>query len=161
MKREYRRSEYMYYTDGNTVRKLNKPDIVEIPDYREEEKKVERTHRRTYKQQEEGLKMSLPYVIFLIAAVCMIVMSCIKMININSEVSKVKNTISSLERQVDTLKAQTDAVEYEVNSQIDIQAVIKSATEDLGMVPVDENKIRFYTSTDGEYMKQFSDVPTK
>lgn len=161
MKREYRRSEYMYYTDGNTVRKLNKPDIVEIPDYREEEKKVERTHRRTYKQQEEGLKMSLPYVIFLIAAVCMIVMSCIKMININSEVSKVKNTISSLERQVDTLKAQNDAVEYEVNSQIDIQAVIKSATEDLGMVPVDENKIRFYTSTDGEYMKQFSDVPTK
>ncbi len=159
MARDSRR-EYMYYTDGNTVRKVARPVNTVAPKISEPETRQE-IHKRTYKNPNEGLTINIPYVMFLMVAACAIVISCMRYINLSSELNKVSDSIVSMENSIETLKAQNDAVEYEINSSVDMNYVIKTATEELGMVQVNEDSIRFYTSTEGEYMKQFSDVPTE
>lgn len=158
MERNSRKNEYMYYTDGNTVRKVARPAVNAVPNYIEPERRQE-THKRTYKNPNEGLTISIPYVMFLLASACAIILLCIQYINLNSEISKINDSIVSMEKSTATLKAQNDAVEYEINNIVDMDTILKTAKEELGMVQVNENSIRFYTSTDGEYMKQFSDVP--
>lgn len=158
MERNSRKNEYMYYTDGNTVRKVAGPAMNTVPNYTEPEKRQE-THKRTYKNPNEGLTINVPYVMFLLASACAIVLLCMQYINLNSEISKINDSIVSMEKSAATLKAQNDAVEYEINSSVDMDTILKTATEELGMVQVNEDSIRFYTSTDGEYMKQLSDVP--
>ncbi len=160
MERNSRKNEYMYYTDGNTVRKVARPVTTAVPQYTEPEKR-QNTHKRTYKKPNEGLTINLPYVMFLLVAACAVVISCMQYINLNSEISKVTDSIALMESNIDTLKAQNDAIEYEIDSSIDMDTILKTATEELGMVQVDKDSIRFYTSTEGEYMKQFSDVPTE
>ncbi|MBP3339142.1 MAG: cell division protein FtsL [Lachnospiraceae bacterium] len=160
MQRDSRKNEYMYYTEGNAVRKVARPTYEAAPRHAEPERRQE-THKRTYKNPNEGLTINVPYVMFLLVAACAVVISCMKYINLNSEINKVSDSIVSMENSVETLKAQNDAVEYEINSNVDIDAIIKTATEELGMVKISEDSIRFYTSTEGEYMKQFSDVPVE
>ena len=160
MERNSRKNEYMYYTYGNTVRKV----ATAVPNHVEPERKQERrpdTHKRTYKNPNEGLTISIPYVMFLFVAACAVIVLCMKYINLNSEINKVSDSIISMEKSIETLKAQNDAVEYEIDSSVDMNTIIKTATEELGMVQVNEDSIRFYTSTEGEYMKQFTDVPTE
>lgn len=153
MQRNYR-NQYNYYTDGNTVRKVNRePERID----RVQEKNLAE-YKTSYKE-EEGVKLNISYALFLAVAAVAVIMSCIKYINLNSEVSALSNSIATLETTLDTVKAQNDAMEYEIDGFVDIDYIIKSAKKDLGMVAVDEDKIRFYTSTDGEYMKQFLDVP--
>ena len=132
MQRDSRKNEYMYYTEGNAVRKVARPTYEAAPRHAEPERRQE-THKRTYKNPNEGLTINVPYVMFLLVAACAVVISCMKYINLNSE----------------------------INSNVDIDAIIKTATEELGMVKISEDSIRFYTSTEGEYMKQFSDVPVE
>ena len=150
----------MYYTDGNTVRKVATAVPKTVEPERKQEKRVD-THKRTYKNPNEGLTISIPYVMFLFVAACAVIVLCMQYINLNSEINKVSDSIISMEKSIDTLKAQNDAVEYEIDSSVDMETIIKTATEELGMVQVNENSIRFYTSTEGEYMKQFTDVPTE
>lgn len=160
MERNSRKNEYMYYTDGNTVRRVQRQANVAVPNYNEPERRRE-IHKRTYKNPNEGLTINIPYVMFLLVAACAIVISCMKYINLSSEIDKTSASIVSMENSVDTLKAQNDAVEYEIDSSVNMNEIIRIATEELGMVQVTEDSIRFYTSTEGEYMKQFSDVPTE
>jgi len=160
MEKRVRRSEYMYYTDGNTVRKVANA----APKRVEPDKRVERrtqTHKRTYKNPKEGLTINIPYVMFLFVAACAVVTLCMRYINLNSEINKANDSIIAMEKSIETLKAQNDAIEYEINSSVEMDTIIKTATEELGMVQISEDSIRFYKSTEGEYMKQFNDVPTE
>ncbi len=160
MEKRVRKNEYMYYTDGNTVRKV----ATAVPKRVEPERKIEKkteTHKRTYKNPNEGLTINIPYVMFLFAAACAVVILCMKYINLNSEISKTNDSIIAMEKSIETLRAQNDAIEYEINSSIDMDTIINTATQELGMVQVTEDTIRFYRSTEGEYMRQFNDVPAE
>ncbi len=159
MERNSRKNDYMYYTDGNTVRRVQR-QVNAAPNYNEPERRQE-IHKRTYKKPNEGLTINIPYVMFLLVAASAIIISCMQYINLSSEIDKTSTSIVSMENSIDTLKAQNDAVEYDIDSSVDMNEIIRIATEELGMIQVTEDSIRFYTSTEGEYMKQFSDVPTE
>ena len=100
----------MYYTDGNTVRKFAVPERKPetISPRRTEER---REHRRSYRRQAEGLEMSLPYVCFLFAMVIVIVLSCVKYLQLNAAESENNTKISALQSQLDTLVTKNDAMD--------------------------------------------------
>ena len=79
------RNRQLYYADGNTVRKVVEP--VERPKRpsiapTEREREIRRENRRSYRKADD-LEMSLPYVAFLLVMVVMIVMSCVKYLDMN------------------------------------------------------------------------------
>lgn len=161
-----------FYQEGSTARRVNtitKSALEAVPERKkvvrtveEDEFDVRRTnreYRKTYRKNENAFTMSVPYVIFLSVAVVAIVIMCIKYLNINSEITETKNKISVIESQIDTLSAQNDAMDYEINGYVDVDYVLRVATEELGMINAREDQIKFYDSSDTEYMKQLYDIP--
>ena len=150
------RKRQSYYVDGNTVRKIAVP--VETP--REiEERRPERKsgHRRSYRQS-EGLEMSLSYVAFLFVMVIIIVTSCVQYLDLNSQISKTNMEISKMQTVLDTLVTKNDAVEYEIDSYIDVEYIMNTAKEELGMIVAGSEQVKFYESSESEYMNQLNDV---
>lgn len=146
-----------YITEGNTIKK-----IYEFPEQQRIEKEKIRSnpHRRTYRNNETAPRMSLKMTLILAASVLISVTSCINYLNTQSEITEIKSNISSLEKSIETLATRNDSIEYELDS-IDVEYIMKVATEELGMVMVQENQIVTYDSTRNEYMEQYSDVPEK
>ena len=99
--------------------------------------------------------MSLTYVCFLFAMVIMIVMSCVKYLQASENNSK----ISALHTQLDTLITKNDAMDYEINGYIDVDYIMNTAINELGMVVAGKEQVQFYDSTVGEYMNQLNDIP--
>lgn len=163
--------EFMYVTEGNAVRKVaaepkrtTKSTPVKRNLTQDEVRQIRRNNRNyrtSYRENENAFTMSVPYVIFLSVAVVMVVFMCIKYLNLNSEISSVKENISTLETKIDTISAQNDAIDYEINGYIDVQHVLKVAKEDLGMVNASSDQIRYYDSSDTEFMKQYADIPNQ
>ena len=71
------------------------------------------------------------------------------------------DNVSKLESEYAGLKAQNDAAEFEINSTIDINEVIRSATEDLGMVRGSADQIITYDTSGSEYIQLFAGIPNK
>ncbi|MBQ9700163.1 MAG: hypothetical protein IJV71_06025 [Lachnospiraceae bacterium] len=150
------RKRQSYYVDGNTVRKIAVP--VEEPQRREERRPERKQgHRRTYRQS-EGLEMSLSYVAFLFVMVIIIVTSCVRYLDINSQISKTNMEISKAQTVLDTLVTKNDAVEYEIDSYIDVEYIMNTAKEQLGMIVAGSEQVKFYDASDSEYMNQLNDV---
>ena len=161
-----------FYQEGSAVRRVNtitKSALEAVPERKKVVRTVEedefdvrrsnREYRKTYRKNENAFTMSVPYVIFLSVAVVAIVIMCIKYLNINSEITETNNKISVIESQIDTLSAQNDAMDYEINGYVDVDYVLRVATEELGMINAREDQIKFYDSSDTEYMKQLYDIP--
>lgn len=148
----------LYYTDGNTVRKIAAP--VEKPRSPERIRRPEekKGHRRSYRKA-DNLEMSLPYVIFLFAMVVVIVVSCVRYLDLNAKISDTNSRIANLQSQLDTLVTKNDAIEYDINGFIDVEYIINTAKEQLGMVVAGKEQVIFFDSTTSEYMNQYSDVP--
>lgn len=149
---------YRYVQDGNTIRK-----VYEFPERDDERRKQykEKPHRRTYRQEEKAPKMSFKITLLMAVSVILSVMSCINYLNSEADVSETKKNITSLEKSLDTITTQNDAIQYEIDSFVDVNYIIKTATEELGMVMVSRNQVITYDSVRNEYMEQYGDVPEK
>lgn len=149
---------YRYVQEGNTIRK-----VYEFPERDDERRKQykEKPHRRTYRQEEKAPKISLKITLLMAVSVILSVMSCINYLNAEADITETKNNITSLEKSIDTITTQNDSIQYEIDSFVDVNYIIKTAMEDLGMVMVSKDQIITYNSTRNEYMEQYGDVPEK
>jgi cell division protein FtsB len=130
------------------------------PEKRERIKSRERRreNRRSYRKADD-LEMSLPYVAFLVVMVVMIVMSCVKYLDMNSQASEYNNKKATLQTKLDTLRTKNDAIEYEIDGYVDVEYIISTAMNELGMVVAGKEQVTFYENTPSEYMNQLNDVP--
>ena len=156
------RTRELYYTEGNVVRKMAAP--LERPkrpssvpnETRRDEKR--REYRRSYRKADD-LQMSLPYVAFLFVMVIMIVVSCVKYLDMNSQASENKAKIATLQTKLDTLVTKNDAMEYDIKGYVDVEYIMNTAINELGMVVAGKEQVSFYDNTPSEYMNQFNDIP--
>ena len=72
---------------------------------------------------------------------------------------KLSREISSLERQIQELTVVNDARAYEITSSIDLSDVIRTATEELGMVRGSASQTVTFGSRQTEYLQQVAAVP--
>lgn len=147
-----------YYQDGNTVRKIydypvNKPETTR--------RKNKDLHKRTYREVEKSVKMSGKMIVVLALSVFASVGLCINYLEAQADIAKTKSNISSLESKIETLSARNNSIQYDIDSFIDIENIIKTAKEELGMVTVNEYQVKTYESSKIEYMEQYKDVPKK
>lgn len=149
---------YTYVQDGNTVRK-----IYDFPE-KENRKKYSRqneSNRRTYREANSSKTMSMGMTVVLALAMIFSLGLCIHYLNVQSDISAIKENMTSLRNEIDTLATKNDSVEYDINSYIDVDYIIKTAKEELGMVDVNQNQIVTYNTNRNEYMEQYGDVPEK
>ena len=150
----YYTNEYIY---GNTVRKANP----------QRERRVETTPQRNprsdkrVRANERALTMNAPYVAFLavVSAVCLLM--CVMYLNIQSDISETRTSISDLKNEISTVQSQNDALQYSINSYVDVDRIYKVATSKLGMSQAKDDQISKYKTSDSGYTVQYGDIPTK
>lgn len=69
--------------------------------------------------------------------------------------------ISDLEYRLEELTEQNDSKEYDINSSVDLNAIIKAATNQLGMIRGGTENIRYYSANDDEYVQQVAEIPNR
>jgi cell division protein FtsB len=154
------RRKYGTYIEGTAVRKTNyEVQQTAAPRTYVEDERVSVT-KEVYRNREKALHMNLSYVIVLGICSLVIFFTCVQYLSLQESIASRKANIVALESQTNTLKSRNDAIDYAINSYIDIENITKVATEELGMIRATEEQICFYESSEYEYMKQFKDVPT-
>ena len=158
-----RARNYTNYIEGNAVRK-----IQEMPErhkeLREKHIEIEKQNKRkkaAQRNQQRELKMGLGYASFLIIASVVMVLVCVSYIRVQTSIISRQEEIVNVKSELNTLISQNDAIEYNVNSYIDVENIIQVATKELGMVKAGKDQISQYERTESEYMKQLNDIPNE
>ena len=157
----------MYYTEGNTVRKMSAmPESM--PDYRQERKRREQEEREAElkrkkriarKQQEKALRNSRKYVVFLTMGAIIFAGFAGLYIKIQSDITARMKTISKLESQIADLRAENDEAYKRISTAVDLDAIKEKAINELGMFYATEKQIVYYTVENDDYMNQYIEIP--
>lgn len=164
MKREA--EKMMYYTDGNTVRKMQAAPVM--PDYREErrrkeqeekEEELRRQKRIVRKNQEKALRTSRKYVMFLSMGAVIFALFAGAYIRIQSDITARMKNISKLESQIAALRAENDEALKRMSTAVDLDAIKNTAINELGMFYATSDQIVYYTVDYDDYMNQYIEIP--
>ncbi len=149
------RQAYIY---GNTA-------SAELPRRHQEGQERQRRHRKSHKSsptvkrnQQNALRLDLPYVVVLTAAVACVLIILVNYLHVQSAISSRIHSIESLELELERLKAENDELETRINSSIDLDRIYRVATEELGMVYANREQVLLYDKTESEYVRQYEDI---
>ena len=143
------------FAEGNTIRLAQEAEPVRIRLPRERTERQRQASRKVSRQ-----KKMISVFLTGIAAVLLVAL-CITMLTIAGENNGLKTEISRLESQVSELKSQNDSRQYDLNSAVDLNYVVKVATEELGMIRSTSGQIRTYSTAESEYIQQVAEIPTE
>lgn len=143
--------EMSYYYDGNTVR-------VEEPVHEEPERK-KRTSKRTRRNRAKAMSMNRDFVIFMAIVSIMAMFMCVYYIQLKTEITRQTAIIASKESALTDLKADNDALENAVNTSLNLDEILRIATEKLGMHYPTETQIQEYSTDGSGYVRQYADIP--
>ncbi len=125
--------------------------------YQQREMEKESSRAKYRRMQSES--MSLGYVVFLSVMVLVSAFLAVRYLNYQAEISEIKSNVHSLKSNIEVISSQNDAVSYDINAYIDINRIIDTALNELGMVMANEEQIKYFQKNVDEFMNQYADVP--
>lgn len=143
-----------YYTEGNTVRKLQA-----VPRYTEEEEQQKRKHTVTRKKQRVESGIDIVSCLLMTVAIVFTLYTCVDFLSAQTKSTQLSSKIASLESNLSKLKNQNNTSLSEMNSSVDLKYIYKVATKELGMIYPDNKQVITYKSTLSDYVKQYRDIP--
>ncbi len=150
------------YIDGNVIRHVQAvPERKADRRSREQSQRRAEVSRQARRNREKALRMNVPYVSFLTAVSVATVFVCVNFLQLQSEGISYRNKIASLESQLTELKLANDNAYEEAVSSVDMEEVKRIAVNELGMTYADEGQIILYNNQEGDYIRQYAEVPTE
>lgn len=108
--------------------------------------------------RERETRIGVQYVAFL-SVVCIITLFlCIHYLQLRSRVTTQSVKIATLESELTSLTQDNDAYYKDVLTSVTIDDVREAALGRLGMHYPSEEEIRYYSTQDGSYVRQYQDV---
>ena len=140
------------YVYGNVVRK----DNVEIQTPVRQQKEVS---QRVRANRSKAMHMSKGYVAFLAIAAIAVLFSCMKYLQLQSEITSRSNHITALQQELaDAKEANTTRYNVIMNS-MNLEEIREIAINDFGMVYAEADQIIKYQRPDGSSVTQFAGIP--
>lgn len=149
------------YVDGNVVRKLAAEPAEEVRTRHERQERVRRYNNAIRRNQENALRMDLPYLIMLTVATIAALLICCSYIKVQSSITTSMRNIETQEKSLEAMKSENDALQTSINTDVDLEHIYKVATTQLGMVYANKNQVIKYKKTESEYVRQYEDIPGK
>ena len=149
-------AEYGEYLDGNAVRVAEpeeRPDRVYV-----DGRRVNESPRRL-RERERALSINGAYAAFLAVSVVVCLALCIYYLNVQAQIKETRSNISSLSSEITTLTTENEALDYEINSYVDLDYIYDVAMNELGMVRANGDQVSVYERSDSEYVSQTDDIP--
>lgn len=156
-RRDARRQTTKYgngYIGDNLARKLEDPYV---PEYARPEAQ---RRRRTHTSQRRRARISAFDVLWIAVGSVIIITAVLVMLSSINTTNTLNSAIANVEAQVNTLKADNDAMEYAIESSVDLDYVGQIATTELGMVRSSASQIVTYKPQETEYIQQVAEIPT-
>lgn len=151
-----RQTRDYYYTDGNTVRKVQEvPDRYSTP----ARTKTKKVSRNAHKNRAKALQTSRGYVMFLAVASVATLFMCVHFLQLKATVTNQTKTISSLESQLNTLQSENDALYDQALMSVNMDSIKEYAMTQLGMHYASKDQIKWYSITGESYFRQYASVP--
>ena len=142
------------YIDGNVVR-----HIQTAPEYGQRPRR--RTNTNVRRNREKALHMTMPYVMFLAAAAVMTVFFCVQYLQLQALGTTYRKDIAVLESQLSEAKLANDNAYEAAMSSVSMEQIKEIAVKQLGMVYAGEGQTITYSSQDGDYIRQYADIPSE
>lgn len=141
------------YIEGNTVRKT---EPLERPRRREGPRRQVRRRRAV---KEKVQYVNVLYTVFVAAAACMLLWSCVNYLQLQAEITSRMKNIASLEMQLEELKKENDDNYTRIMTSVDLDYIKDVAINELGMVYAGEDQVILYDGKTRDYVRQNQEIP--
>lgn len=168
---DYRRyQEYGYdnynqnysYIEGNAVRKLApsyEPD-VQVPERKVEPKRDPQKEAQIRRNREKNNVIDFKYTVLITCACLLVFAACVGYLQMQAQISAQKSNIREMQSQLNQITNENVALEEQLNSSVDLNAIYKQATSELGMKYADSKHTILYASSNPDYVRQYKDIPS-
>ena len=139
-------------------------NVVAKPEYepkknRSSVKRRKKVSRQVQKNRNRALHMNAAYVVFLAIAATIVLLLCVNYVRLQSEVTKHSKNVTALQEELADLKEENTTKYNAVMDSVNLEEVREKAMDDLGMVYANENQVVEYDNPDGDYIKQYEQIP--
>ena len=138
--------------EGNTARK------VQTPEYPSRERQPERRERR-HAEKSNVQYVNVLYMIFLAAASCMVLWSCVNYLQLQAETTSRVKHIASLETELEDLRKENNDNYTRIMTSVDLDHIRDVAINELGMVYAEPNQVILYDGGTDDYVRQNGSIP--
>ncbi|MDO4522569.1 MAG: hypothetical protein Q4B57_05405 [Eubacteriales bacterium] len=151
-----RRSYANTYIDGNVVRQ-----IEAAPKRTRQELPREVARKNIRRNREKSQRVNLPYVAFLTVVSITTVFVCVNYLRLQADGISYRSEIAGLESNLSSLKLANDNAYENAISSVDMEQVKYIAINELGMEYADEGQVITYSNEDGDYIRQYAEIPAE
>ena len=138
--------------EGNTARK------VQTLEYPSRERQPERRERR-HAEKSNVQYVNVLYMIFLAAASCMVLWSCVNYLQLQAETTSRVKHIASLETELEDLRKENNDNYTRIMTSVDLDHIRDVAINELGMVYAEPNQVILYDGDTDDYVRQNGSIP--
>ena len=139
--------------EGNTARK------VQTLEYPSRERQPERRERR-HAEKSNVQYVNVLYMIFLAAASCMVLWSCVNYLQLQAETTSRVKHIASLETELEDLRKENNDNYTRIMTSVDLDHIRDVAINELGMVYAEPNQVILYDGGTDDYVRQNGSIPS-
>lgn len=143
------------YIEGNTVRKAQP---METPGRNRQPK---RHPSGRHARREKIQYVNVFYAVFLAAAACMVLWSCVNYLQLQAETTSRMKNIAALESQLEEMRKENDDNYTRIMTSVDLDYIKDVAINELGMVYANEDQVILYDGGTGDYVRQNGEIPKK
>lgn len=105
--------------------------------------------------------MNMPYVVFLAAASIATVCVCVNFLQLQSQSVNYRKEITSLETTLSNMRLANDNAYENAVSSVNMEEIKEIAVNQLGMTYASEGQVVTYSRREGDYIRQYSEIPTE
>lgn len=138
--------------EGNTARKM------QTLEYPSRERQPERRERR-HAEKSNVQYVNVLYMIFLAAASCMVLWSCVNYLQLQAETTSRVKHIASLETELEDLRKENNDNYTRIMTSVDLDHIRDVAINELGMVYAEPNQVILYDGGTDDYVRQNGSIP--
>ena len=139
--------------EGNTARK------VQTLEYPSRERQPERRERR-HAEKSNVQYVNVLYMIFLAAASCMVLWSCVNYLQLQAETTSRVKHLASLETELEDLRKENNDNYTRIMTSVDLDHIRDVAINELGMVYAEPNQVILYDGGTDDYVRQNGSIPS-
>lgn len=142
------------YVYGNAA-----PKPVREPERREKKTSQRKVSSQVRKNRRKALRMSAGYVVFLTVAAMLTLVVCVGYVRLQARITDGSKTVTAMQEELAALREENDTRYNAVMDAVDVEAVKKTAQEELGMVYASPDQVVEYESPSADYVKQYENIP--
>lgn len=147
------RQMYIY---GNTAPKPDYEPSRRVTDPARPRKRVSRQVRQNRRR---AMGVGRSYLIFLTVAAALMLLVCVNYVRMRSELVSRSRNITALQEELANLSEENTTKYNAVMDSVNLEEVRSKAMNELGMVYADGSQIVEYDNPDGDYVRQYENIP--